>query len=110
MAHLGALLMDLAAASAASSPPLAAALDETATFDRHIDTYIHSCASDEQLFNLGPYNDRARTGAIHHKGLAALASLISALLHWCPSCSTTKAFLKDACQLELHYMRYVVNW
>ena len=70
-------------------------LEDCSVFDVAIDKYVAAIDADEKVFDLGPYNDKARSGAIHYRGLAALPLLLEALLTWCSSCTPEKGFLKE---------------
>ena len=37
-------------------------LNESSVFDTAFDKYVAQCDEDEELFNLGPYNDKLRAG------------------------------------------------
>ena len=78
--------------------PAAVALvgtDEGKRFDSVFDKYVEQTKLDEDLFDLGPYNQKERTNGIAYGFLATSAELAQAMLSWCPSCSADKTFLKD---------------
>ena len=75
--------------------PTAVVLNEAHRFDTAVDKYINHCTEDMELFNLGPYNKRERTNAVAYQGLAALHSVVEALLSWCPTCTPAKQLLSD---------------
>ena len=70
-------------------------LEECSVFDTAFDKYVVAVDADEKVFDLGPYNDKARTGGINYKALAALPLVIEAMLTWCSDCTPDKGFLKE---------------
>ena len=82
---------DLGSANSTPSP----VGDDTALFDTAADKYVKETLNDCDLFNMGTYNSKQRTGGINYKSLALLALLMEFLLTWCPRCKADKNFMKD---------------
>ena len=87
--------LNVVGAVVALPQPTAVVLNEAHRFDTAFDKYINYCTEDMELFNLGPYNKRERTHGVACQGLAALHSVVEALLSWCPTYTPAKQFLSD---------------
>ena len=89
--------------------PTAVVLNEAHRFDTAFDKYINYCTEDAELFNLGPYNKRERTHGVAYQGLAALHSVVEALLSWCPTCTPAKQFLSDH-PTHVYFIYFLFLW
>ena len=96
--------LNVVSAVVALPQPTAVVLNEAHRFDIAVDKYINHCTEDMELFNLGPYNKRERTNAVSYQALAALHSVVEALLTWCPSWTPAKQFLLDHPTLILCFL------
>ena len=70
-------------------------VDDTTLFDKAADKYVKETLNDCDLFNMGPYNNKQRTGGVNYKALALLAMLVEFLLSWCPQCKADNIFSKE---------------